>query len=205
MNLEHWKAILGTYRQGVALIEKLLPPGSPVKPERLQYLQEQLIEELFKLQRTLSANLRANLVEDLTRPLTYFFDEFVLRRLEDKDPSLWPMLQKHFFNLDWGGDHFYEFTEEKLRQPDTPSLVFEVLHFCLSAGFVGRYANWPAKILDYMKELASRIARPAPVPQPPPPPPAEPVKAYESPLPYYLTTGFVIVLLPVVLWWLSNH
>jgi hypothetical protein len=27
---------------------------------------------------------------------------------------------------------------------------------------------------------------------------------YEFPVRYYLTTGFVIVSLPVVLWWLSN-
>ena len=64
--------------------------------------------------------------------------------------------------------------------------------------------SWPAKILDYMKELSARIPKPAAVTPPPPPPPAEPLQAYEFPLRYYVTTGFVIVCLPVVLWALSN-
>ncbi len=201
MNLEHWKAILGTYRHVVSLLDA----RPRMKPEDLVFLQQQMLDEMFKLQRALSVDLRAGLVEDLLRPLTFLFDELVLRKLEEDLQPSWPMLQRHFFHVDAGGDLFYEFAEEKLRQPDTPSLIFEVLHFCLSAGFTGRYESWPAKVNDYMKALAARISRPPPTTPPPPLPPAEPMPAYEFPLRYYLTTGFVIVSLPVVLWVLSNH
>ena len=125
-------------------------------------------------------------------------------RLPEDDVEFWPMVQKRLFHEDAGGDLFYEFTEDRLNRSGTPTLIFEVLHFCLSAGFKGNLELWPARIEDYQRRLAERMPRPEPAPKPAPPAPSQAAGAYEFPLRYYLAAGFVIVALPVVLWVLSN-
>ena len=93
-------------------------------------------------------------------PLTIHYDELVLRRLPPNEQSAWPLLQQERFKIDDGGDKFYSFAEERLANPDTPPLVFEVLYFCLSDGFIGRYASDPARIAGYKSTLAARIPMP---------------------------------------------
>ena len=219
MSLEHWNAIIETYERVQELITTQLPtqPANPKQKaprrgaEDLQELQEQIVQELVALQTALvplmeeeGAAWTSQYIQDVIRPLSYLFDEKVLLRLGEGEQGFWPLVQKRLFKEDAGGDHFYEFTEEKLSRGDTPSLVFEVLHFCLSAGFKGNLEVWPARVEDYKRKLAERIPKPESVPAPAPSQPAEEPVAYEFPLRYYLATGFVIVALPVVLWVLSN-
>jgi type VI secretion system protein ImpK len=221
MSLEHWKNILETYDRVQALLKKHLPvrpAGAKEKdkaprrgPEDLQELQSAIVEELVELQRELiprkefsEEHWTSERVLDVIRPLSYLFDETVLLRLSEAEQAIWPLVQKRLFLVDAGGDHFYEFADEKLGRSDTPSLVFEVLHFCLSAGFQGNLELWPARVEDYKKKLAERIPKPEPTPAPAPPPSTEAPQPYEFPLRYYLAAGFVIVCLPMVLWVLSN-
>jgi type VI secretion system protein ImpK len=221
MSLENWKSILETHDRVQGLLKKHLPvrpanakdkDKAPRRgPEDLQELQSAIVDELVELQRELIPRTESSeerwtsvYVLDVIRPLSYLFDEMVLLRLSEPEQAIWPLVQKRLFLVDAGGDHFYEFTDEKLGRADTPSLVFEVLHFCLSAGFQGNLELWPARVEEYKKKLSQRIPRPDPPPEPAPPPPAEAAQPYEFPLRYYVTAGFVIVCLPVVLWVLSN-
>jgi type VI secretion system protein ImpK len=221
MSLEHWKNILETYDRVQALLKKHLPvrpAGAKDKdkaprrgPEDLEELQSAIVDELVELQRELIPRTESSErgwtsehVLDVIRPLSYLFDETVLLRLSEAEQAIWPLVQKRLFLVDAGGDHFYEFADEKLGRADTPSLVFEVLHFCLSAGFQGNLELWPARVEEYKKKLSQRIPKPDPLPAPSPPPATEAPMPYEFPLRYYLATGFVIVGMPVVLWALSN-
>ncbi len=221
MSLEQWKNILETYDRVQGLLKKHLPvrpAGAREKdkaprrgPEDLQELQSAIVDELVELQRELiprtestGRDWTSEHVLDVIRPLSYLFDETVLLRLSEAEQAIWPLVQKRLFFVDAGGDHFYEFADEKLGHAGTPSLVFEVLHFCLSAGFQGNLELWPARVEEYKKKLAERIPKPDPPPEPAPPPATEALQPYEFPLRYYLTAGFVIVCLPVVLWVLSN-
>jgi type VI secretion system protein ImpK len=213
MKLGYWQAILTTHRKVRALIDRLLPGEVVPTARRMQprvgveamhQLEQQILIEIESLKLALSADFRVEEVDDLVRPLSFLFDELVLRRLSDVEQPLWPLLQHQLFLVDSGGDLFYEFTDERLRRPDTPALVLEVLHFCLASGFAGRYVGQPSKIREYKERLADRIPRPEPLTPPPPAPVVAQPTVYEFPVRYYLTTGFVIVSLPVVLWWLSN-
>lgn len=221
MSLEHWKIILETYDRVQGLLKRHLPvrpAGARDKdkaprrgPEDLQELQAAIVDELVELQRELIPRTESSErswssehVLDVIRPLSYLFDETVLLRLSEAEQAIWPLVQKRLFLVDAGGDHFYEFADEKLGRADTPSLVFEVLHFCLSAGFQGNLELWPARVEDYKKKLSQRIPKPDPLPAPAPPPATEAPQPYEFPLRYYVTAGAVVVCLPVVLWVLSN-
>lgn len=219
MSLDHWNVILETYERVQVLLNRQLPTQADnlkqKAPRRgiedLRALQEQIVDELVALQTALVPHMEtegstwtSRHIQDVIRPLSYLFDEKVLLRLLEGEQALWPLVQKRLFQEDAGGDHFYEFAEEKLARSDTPSLVFEVLHFCLSAGFKGNLEVWPARVEDYKRKLSARIPQPDPAPAPAPAPPAEEPVPYEFPLRYYLATGFVIVSLPVVLWMLSN-
>ncbi|HEX8701265.1 MAG TPA: DotU family type IV/VI secretion system protein [Myxococcaceae bacterium] len=213
MKLGYWQAILATHRKVRALLDRVLPGEVVPTARRMQprvgleamnQVGQQILIELEGLKLALSSDFRTDEVDELVRPLCFLFDEMVLRRLSDVEQPLWPLLQQQLFLVDSGGDLFYEFADERLRRPDTPALVFEVLHFCLASGFTGRYVGQPSKVREYKERLTARIPKPEPVPAPAPVAPVEQPTVYEFPFRYYLTTGFVIVSLPVVLWWLSN-
>ena len=69
-------------------------------------------------------------------------------------------LQSERYGINDGGDVFTAFADDRFANAETPPLVFEVLYFCLSDGFIGRYANDAAKIAGYKSKLAARIPMP---------------------------------------------
>ena len=71
------------------------------------------------------------------------------------------LLQRELFDVHNGGELFYEFTAEKLQLPDTPPVLFQVLYFCLSDGFRGKYDAEPARIEQTKLVLVEKIALPA--------------------------------------------
>jgi type VI secretion system protein ImpK len=212
MKLEHWQAILRTYRQVRTLLEQFLPPEPAQGEERPQVrvgqqglvqLQHQLLGEVAGLQRALGGAYREEEIDEALRPFVYLVDELVLRRLADAEQSDWPLLQYKLFGIDSGGDRFYELADEKLAQRGASLLVFELLHFCLTAGFEGRYVGSPARLREYKEKLAARIPTPEAVPAPPPATVQAPlIQAF--PLRYYVASGCVAVSVPVLLWWLSR-
>jgi hypothetical protein len=123
-------------------------------------LRSEILAKLDELRGELAKVLSEREVYFVLFPLTIHYDELVLRRLPPKEQTAWPLLQSERFQINDGGDKFYSFAEERLANPDTPPLVFEVLYFCLSDGFNGRYANDPARITSYKSTLAARIPMP---------------------------------------------
>jgi type VI secretion system protein ImpK len=212
MKLEHWQIILHSHRQVRALLEQYLPPEPGPGEERpqvrvgqqgLAQLQFQLLGEVAAIQKALGAAYREDEIDEASRPFVYLVDELVLRRLADSEQSDWPLLQYKLFGTDSGGDRFFELADEKLAQRGASLLVFEVLHFCLTAGFEGRYAGSTARLREYKEKLAARIPKPEAVPAPPPVAAQAPL-VHAFPLRYYVVSGSVVVLVPVLLWWLSQ-
>jgi hypothetical protein len=123
-------------------------------------LRNEILAKLDELRGELSKVLSEREVFFVLLPLTIHYDELVLRRLPPNEQTAWPLLQRERFDINDGGDKFYSFAEERLANPDTPPLVFEVLYFCLSDGFMGRYAKDSARITGYKSTLAARIPMP---------------------------------------------
>ncbi len=212
MKLEHWQCVLRTHRQVRSLLEQYLPPEPAQGEERTQVrvgtqglaqLQQLLLSEVAGLQKALGSAYREEEIDEALRPYVYLVDELVLRRLADVEQSDWPLLQYKLFGTDSGGDRFYELANEKLEQRGAPLIVFELLHFCLTAGFEGRYAGSTARLREYKEKLAARIPKPEAVPVPPPGP-VQPPLLHAFPLRYYVASAGVVVLVPVLLWWLSR-
>jgi type VI protein secretion system component VasF len=70
---------------------------------------------------------------------------------------MWPLLQADLFQINYGGDVFYDFVDERFAKPDTPAVVFEVLYYCLASGFVGKFGSDSSKVLRYKSLLTERI------------------------------------------------
>jgi type VI secretion system protein ImpK len=212
MKLEHWQNILRTHRQVRALMEQSLPSEPAAGEERtlvkvgsqgLALLQQQLLAEVAGLRNGLGGTYREEEIDEAVRPFVYLVDEMVLRRLAESEQADWPLLQYKLFGIDSGGDRFYELADEKLVQRGASPLVFELLHFCLTAGFEGRYAGNMARLREYKERLAARIPKPEAVPAPPPVAAQAPL-VHEFPLRYYAVSASVAVAVPVLLWWLSR-
>lgn len=214
MNLAHWHSILATQRRVRALLDRALPaevaPGARraqgrVGQEVLGHLEQQLLVELELLRAAFGEKLRPDEVEDVVRPFVYYIDELVLRRLSDAEQPLWPLLQQNLFQVDAGGDLFYEFADEKLRRPDTSPFVFEMLRFCLAAGFTGRLLGKPERIRDYKDRLSERIPQPPSALAAPSSGTGDATPTvYDFPVHYYVVTALIVLGLPVLLWWGSN-
>lgn len=212
MKLEQWQVIFKAYRQVRDLIDQWLPaesaPGSramaKVGRKGLAQLRQQLLDAADSLKAGLGTTYGSEEVDGAMHAFVYLVDELALRRLADGEQSDWGLLQYHLFGEDAGGDLFYELADQKLARPDPTPLVFEMLYFCLTAGFGGRYLGNYARLREYKERLAAVIPRPELVSAPPREDSSEPPLLYEFPLRYYVATGFFVLSLPVVLWWLSN-
>lgn len=212
MKLSHWKAILQAWRHVDDLLDaELGPEPTPdaarerLSPEALEALARRLTSEVEALRAALSVDLRSEEVEDSLQPFVFLVDEKVLHRLDDADAPYWPLLQLRMFGVDAGGDLFFELADASLRRPETPPLLFEMLHFCLTAGFTGRNVGHPARIRDYRERLAVRIPQPELQAAPPQEASATTLPTvYDFPWRYYAITALLIIALPVLLWRLSN-
>lgn len=212
MKLEHWQSILRTHRQVELLLNQSLPaepePGQErtqvrVGSQGLALVQQQLLAEVDGLRNALGGAYRDEEIVEAQRPFVYLVDEMVLRRLAEAEQQDWPLLQYKLFGTDAGGDDFYQLADEKLVQRGASPLVFELLHFCLTAGFEGRYAGNTARLREYKERLAARIPKPEAMPAPLPAATTAPL-VHAFPLRYYVASGFVVVAVPVLLWWLSK-
>ncbi|QRK06980.1 DotU family type IV/VI secretion system protein [Archangium violaceum] len=214
MKLEHWQILFKAYRQVITLLDQWLPTESARGKERamahvgrvgLNQLQQQLLETVLSLQSGLGTVYDAEEIDEAVRPFIYLVDEMVLRRLSEDEQPDWPLLQYQCFGEDSGGDLFYDLADRKLHRPGPSTIVFEMLHFCLAAGFVGRYVGNVARLREYKEKLAACIPKPETLAAPPPPPSSEPPLLYEFPLRYYIGTAILVVAVPVGLWLLSRY
>lgn len=213
MKLDHWQILFNVYRQTRALLDQWLPSALPdsagrtqvqVGREGLNQLQSLLLGAVEQLRSELGAHYRAEEVEDALRPFTYLVDEQVLHRLSETEQAEWPFLQYRLFGEEGGGDLFFELADARLNQPGASPLVLEMLHFCLTAGFTGRYLGNTAKLREYKQRLADRIMPPLPASTATEAPTEARPLLYEFPARYYATAGLCVLGLQGLLWWLSH-
>lgn len=115
--------------------------------------------------RLMFGTVREELAETLTErecyqvlfPLVVYFDERVRTCCLSTDPPDWPTLQTELYQVDNGGDLFYEILEDILKKPQTLPFVYEVFYFCLKHGFTGRHGDAPERIAAYRAELKKKI------------------------------------------------
>jgi type VI secretion system protein ImpK len=144
-----------------SLSERLCPTHKPWASARysisLTQLRTELRNRLDALKDALSKELTESESYLVMFPLVLLCDEMVMSRVPKKQHTEWHLLQHELFQITYGGDVFYDFVDERLAKPDTPALVFEVLYFCLSAGFVGKFGNDGGKVQRYKSLLTERI------------------------------------------------
>lgn len=235
MELKLWHTIVSSGGQVRSLLDRALPDAAEAQARSsdativvsqpvavLKTLRDDIRTRLDELRGDLAKVLSEREVYQVLFPLTIHYDELVLRRLSPTEQTAWPLLQSERYGINDGGDVFYSFADDRLANAETPPLVFEVLYFCLSDGFIGRYANDAAKIAGYKSKLAARI------PMPKTPSQAAQArrakgeggasvagsakKSARTPVPssslsvalFYVAAAAVIVLMPLVLVWLSN-
>ena len=211
MKIEQWHIVLEAHRKMRELLDETLPPAGAesaaavlVGAKTLEGLHQELLDALNGLQVALAQDLDTAEVSEALRPLVFLFDEQVLARLAEADEKDWPLLQHKLYGVDTGGDLFFSFADEKLARNDTPPIVFEMLVFCLSAGFEGRYQGNALKLRTYRDKLTARIALPAPVAEPPKPR-HEPARLYQFPVRYYVWTALGVVGMQLLLLAISNR
>lgn len=108
--------------------------------------------------------LKARLAEDLTErevyhclfPIVIYTDELVNVATEGAS-TRWEPLQGELYDVDNGGEKFFETIDTLLHKDDTHSLIFEIYFFCLHDGFVGQFYGQPGKIHEYCRRIAERI------------------------------------------------
>jgi type VI secretion system protein ImpG len=89
-------------------------------------------------------------------PIVVYVDELV-QSVTRGEINRWEPLQSELYNVDNGGELFYSILEDRLRQEETPQVVFEVFYFCLNDGFSGMYVGDTRKIDEYKTRLAEKI------------------------------------------------
>jgi type VI secretion system protein ImpK len=168
MKLSHWNMII-TMRLDISrLLERTLAVDSTrfgermaalaVDPATLTRLHAELRLKLDALRDNLNQELTENETYLVMFPLVLLCDEMVMTRLAKEQQTSWSLLQSELFQINYGGDVFYDFVDERLDKPDTPPMVFEVLYFCLAAGFVGKFGESSGKVQRCRSLLAEQIA-----------------------------------------------
>jgi type VI protein secretion system component VasF len=85
-------------------------------------------------------------------PIVVYFDELV--RFVSREVAIkWETLQGEIYSTESGGEEFFKY----LEQIKSPLLAVEVYFYCLNDGFEGMYADDPARIDDYKKQLEARM------------------------------------------------
>ncbi len=167
MKLALWRQVISLRDDIGRILERTLIPNAPAVAERtvLSYVDTGSLNQLRNELRNRLDVLRDTLTKDLTEgetylvmfPLVLLCDEMVMSRIPKQQHTDWRLLQHELFQITYGGDVFYDFVDERLAKPDTPPMVFEVLFFCLSAGFVGKFGLDGGKVQRYKALLTERI------------------------------------------------
>ena len=179
MKNEQWEAIHNIFEEMEQLcwelkgpLNKRPSPLSMVKEEadvpQKAGLEENQKEDIVRVRariRTKLNFLQAKLAETLIErdcyliifPIVAYFDEYIQANYLSSSHSFWPSLQKELFQIDEGGEIFYETLDDILRKPQTLPLIYEVFYFCLNHGFRGKYIDNQVKINEYLKKLREKI------------------------------------------------
>lgn len=210
-----WSSIVAALAQ----VRELAAAGANADAQSITELRRRLRAMLNPLRSELTTALGKSEAYELLLPLVIYCDELVLSRLAKPARPAWPLLQAELFQINDGGERFFQMVDERLQQ--APRLLLEVLYYCLGCGFLGRYVSEPAKVLPYKTQLAERLQLHAEENRPPTPyrraerraraaqadPVAAPPGTYLpliAPVVLYLSTFLLLCAVPVALLALSN-
>jgi type VI secretion system protein ImpK len=209
MNLNVWQELVASHREMSERIAATVPEAAAgdldaMRPllgnDAMETLHGQLRQTVARAAAKLAPLLDSAELQRILFLLAIAIDEKVQRRLAPEEAPRWPLLQRALFDVHDGGDVFYDLLDDCLARSDTPYLVFEICHFCLSDGFVGRHSRNRPMIDEYQRKIASRLPRShasdtgyfttayLPTPQ-----------GTQFPRRYYLYSAAALVLLPFVL------
>jgi len=179
MKNEQWEAIHTIFEEMEQLCGDLKSPlngkvsslstgtedaGVPQKTGPEEKQNEDIVRVRARIRTKLNF-LQAKLAETLLErdcyltifPIVAYFDEYIQANYLNSSHRFWPSLQKELFQIDEGGELFYETLDDILRKPQTLPLIYEVFYFCLNHGFRGKYNDNPVKINEYLKKLREKI------------------------------------------------
>ncbi len=165
-------------------------------------LRARVRQRLVWLKGQLSGTLPEHDVHYVLFPIVVHFDELV-RLVSRGATTRWEPLQSELYDVDNGGELFYTRLEERLRQEETPPIVFEVFYFCLSDGFQGMYQGDARKLAEYKERLKLRIPM-KPVDGVDDGAEGAPVELVQFPVHYYAAAIGAMVGLYLVLSWIAG-
>jgi type IV/VI secretion system ImpK/VasF family protein len=131
-----------------------------IQNEEIVPLRAEIRNKLNFLKARLSEHLTEREVYLVLFPVVVYFDEIVQSKIFHGQHTAWPPLQKELYQIDNGGDIFYDLLDDILRKPETIPFVYEIFYFCLSDGFQGKYTENPVKIKEYQDKLQAKIPLP---------------------------------------------
>lgn len=145
------------YPRAVALAKDLAFREAHPNGADIVRMRDNLRKLLDALRKELSRTLTEHTVYSVLVPIVIYADELA-RVITRGSVQSWEPLQSEIFNIENGGELFYWAIDERLRQQETPPIVFEVFYFCLNDGFVGMYAGDPRKVEEYKELLRKHIS-----------------------------------------------
>lgn len=134
--------------------------------ELLPLLRDRISKRLDQLSAELGRHLDEAAAQRLLLPIVLYCDELVLTKLPEPTHEAWPLLQHERFDINDGGEKFFDMIEQTLQQQQPSPLLLEVLYYLLGQGFLGRYMSRESrklnpsdamKIQHYKDGLAKRI------------------------------------------------
>jgi type IV/VI secretion system ImpK/VasF family protein len=125
----------------------------------LVVLRENVRRILAELRGKLSDVLSDHEVYYVLFPIVVYTDELVATATRGA-VMRWERLQSELYEVENGGELFYQILDERLKQEETHPLVLESFYFCLLDGFTGMYLAGSRKIEEYKIALVARIPQP---------------------------------------------
>jgi type IV/VI secretion system ImpK/VasF family protein len=216
MKNEQWSAIHETFYNMKQLCEGL--EKRPAADESDGYdtdLHNDFTEEIVHVRkeaRTQLDQLRVSLSALLTErecylalfPIVIHFDEMVQSDYLSGNQD-WPLLQKELYQIDDGGDLFFETLDDLLLKPDTLPIIYEVYYLCLRNGFQGRHIGDTIKIREYLKKLESKIVVSSSPEAVLVPEESMVIKSFPSPAWYYGIAGLILLVGYFLLSFITGH
>jgi type IV/VI secretion system ImpK/VasF family protein len=149
----------GRYARAAELARDLAFREAHATGPDLVGLRSQLRRLLSELRGKLSEVLTEHEVYYVLFPIVVYSDELVACATRGASRR-WEPMQGEFYEIDNGGEAFYEVLDERLKQDETHPLVFETFYFCLSDGFTGMYPPGSKKIEDHKARIRARLPNP---------------------------------------------